>query len=414
MATENIHPRADKEGYIGLGFLRWLGGCFVTLNVDNGNKAPLHTLQRETTYALNDVAFHSGINARYFLKCTTAGTTGSVEPDFSGVTSNSTVTDGTVVWTVKTLGAAEGFVEYLPLAGGTLTGALNGTDANFSGDMTVAGVITGNVTGNLTGNADTATNAGAAEKATKDGDGNVITVTYLPILNNAGAHNSIYRGKYLGDHVTDEQYDAIDAGTFEGLFIGDYWVINGVNWRIAAFDYWLHCGDTECTTHHVVIVPDTNLATCQMNNSNVTTGAYIGSNYYTGANSNTGKATANTAINNAFGSSHILTHRELLTNAVTNGASSGWAWYDSKFELMNESMVYGHDVFGPSGYETGIDKGQLPLFALEPSRITNRADWWLRSVSSAAAFCLVAAGGNASDAGASYSVGVRPAFAIKK
>lgn len=234
-------------------------------------------------------------------------------------------------------------------------------------------------------------------------------------LNNAGAHNSIYRGKYLGGHVTDEQYDAIDAGTFEGLFVGDYWVINGVNWRIAAFDYWLHCGDAECTTHHVVIVPDTNLPACQMNNSNVTTGAYIGSNFYTGANSNTGKATANTAINNAFGSSHILTHRELLTNAVTNGASSGCAWYDSKFELMNESMVYGHGAWGSNhGYETGIDKGQLPLFALEPSRITNRANWWLRSVSSAVTFCYVNGNGGAGGRSASDSIGVRPAFAIKK
>ena len=243
---------------------------------------------------------------------------------------------------------------------------------------------------------------------------------YFPLSGGAGAHNSIYRGKYLGDHVTDEQYDAIDAGTFEGLFIGDYWVINGVNWRIAAFDYWLRCGDTECTTHHVVIVPDTNLATCQMNNSNVTTGAYIGSNYYTGANSNTGKATANTAINNAFGSSHILTHREHLQNAVTNGYESGGAWYDSKFELMTERMVYGCDVFHntmngmniPNWYS--IDKSQLPLFVLEPSRITNRAPWWMRDVVSAAAFAGVDVSGRANASSASNPLGVRPAFAIKK
>ena len=236
---------------------------------------------------------------------------------------------------------------------------------------------------------------------------------YLPIENNAGYHNSVYRGKSLGSSVTADQYAAIAAGTFDNLFIGDYWTINNVDWRIAAFDYWLHCGDTECTTHHVVIVPDTILASCTMNKTNVTTGAYVGSDYYKGTNSNTGKSAAQTAINNAFGSAHILNHRELLTNAVTNGASSGWAWYDSTFELMNESMVYGHDVFGPSGYETGIGKGQLPLFALEPSRITNRANWWLRSVYSAAHFCHVSYYGNADFSGASSSLGVRPAFAIK-
>lgn len=320
----------------------------------------------------------------------------------------------------------------------TLTEAGKAADAEAVGDALalkadLAGAtFTGNVTANgnlsVVGNATLNGTSTAVTPAKADNSTNIATTAYvqgeltnyLPLSGGAGAHNSIYRGKYLGDHVTDEQYDAIDAGTFEGLFIGDYWVINGVNWRIAAFDYWLNCGDTKCTTHHVVIVPDTNLATCQMNDSNVTTGAYIGSNYYTGENSNTGNATANTAINNAFGSSHILTHRELLANAVTNGYESAGSWYDSKFELMTEEMVYGGTIFHnivngtnvPFSYT--IDKSQLPLFALEPSRITNRAPWWLRDVVSATNFANVAGNGSASHAGASISLGVRPAFAIKK
>lgn len=80
-----------------------------------------------------------------------------------------------------------------------------------------------------------------------------------------------YRGKNLGTSVTAEQYAAIEAGTFEDLYIGDYWVINDVNWRIAAFDYYLTTGDTACTTHHVTIVPDTNLDTQQMNSSSTLT-----------------------------------------------------------------------------------------------------------------------------------------------
>ena len=84
---------------------------------------------------------------------------------------------------------------------------------------------------------------------------------------NAGFHNSIYRGKNLGTSVTTDQWNAIYDGTFDDLFIGDYWTIGGVNWRIAAFDYWLHCGDTECTTHHVVIVPDSCLYNAQMHNT---------------------------------------------------------------------------------------------------------------------------------------------------
>lgn len=60
----------------------------------------------------------------------------------------------------------------------------------------------------------------------------------------AGFHNSLYRGENLGDHVTDEQYATIAAGTFDGLWIGDYWVIGGVTYRIAAFDYYYNTGDT--------------------------------------------------------------------------------------------------------------------------------------------------------------------------
>ena len=235
---------------------------------------------------------------------------------------------------------------------------------------------------------------------------------------NAGYHNSIYRGKKLGTSVSADQYSQISAGTFDDMFIGDYWEINSVIWRIAAFDYWLHCGDTECTTHHVVIVPDSNLATAKMNNSNVTTGAYVGSDYYTGNNSNTGKATAKTAIEGAFGAAHILNHRNYLKNAMTNGYESAGAWYDSTFELMTEQNVYGCKVLGnctagtnlPASYT--IDKSQFPLFAFAPEFICNRADWWLRDPASGSRFALVDYTGYCGAGNASYSLGIRPAFGI--
>ena len=239
--------------------------------------------------------------------------------------------------------------------------------------------------------------------------------------NNAGNHNSIYRGKYLGGAVTAAQWSAIGSGTFEDLYIGDYWTINNVNWRIAAFDYWLHCGDTECTTHHIVIVPDTNLvAGCPINSTDVTTGAYVGSNFYTGANGNTGKSQCVTKINAVFGSAHILSHKEYLKNAVTNGYESGVAWYDSSIELMTEQMVFGGKIFGnvmsstsiPASYT--IDNAQLPLFVHDHSKICNRTLWWLRDVVSATSFAYVSSYGQVNYYSASYSVsGIRPTFAIK-
>lgn len=241
----------------------------------------------------------------------------------------------------------------------------------------------------------------------------VNTILAQLTYDNAGAHNSIYRGKNLGTTVTEEQWEAISSGTFTDLYIGDYWVIGGVNWRIAAFDYYLNCGDTSFTKHHAVIVPDTCLYSAQMNTTNVTTGAYKGSAMYT-ANLTQAKST----INSAFGSSHVLSHRIYLSNATSNGRASAGEWTDSTVDLMCEHMVYGSGIFSPVSDGSNVpnnyrvEKGQLPLFALEPSRICNRDTWWLRDVITAAHFAVVPGTGLADCYYASYSLGVRPAFCI--
>lgn len=241
----------------------------------------------------------------------------------------------------------------------------------------------------------------------------VNTILAQLTYDNAGAHNSIYRGKNLGTTVTEEQWEAISSGTFTDLYIGDYWVIGGVNWRIAAFDYYLNCGDTSFTKHHAVIVPDTCLYSAQMNTTNVTTGAYKGSAMYT-ANLTQAKST----INSAFGSSHVLSHRIYLSNATSNGRASAGEWTDSTVDLMCEHMVYGSGIFSPVSDGSNVpnnyrvEKGQLPLFALEPSRICNRDTWWLRDVITAANFAHVNYYGDAYYYYASRSYGVRPAFCI--
>ena len=230
------------------------------------------------------------------------------------------------------------------------------------------------------------------------------------LADGAAAHNCIYRGKNLGTSVTAEQYAAISSGKFTDLYIGDYWVIKGVTYRIAAFDYYYNCGDTNFTKHHVVIVPDTSLYKAQMNTSNVTTGGYTGSAMY-----KSNLAQAKTTIKAAFGSAHVLTKRELLTNAVNGNTPSGWAWFDSDVELMNEVQVYGSVAWGAhdgNGYNVASGDGQFPLFMFDRTKLHNREDYWLRDVSSATAFSRVNGVGDAGNSGASDSIGVRPAFCI--
>ena len=249
------------------------------------------------------------------------------------------------------------------------------------------------------------------------------------IPKNAGARNMYYRGKSLGSTFTAEQQAAIAAGTFEGLMLGDYWTVSGITYRIAGFDYWLHTGNTECTTHHVVIVPDQNMlnadgsTTHYMDTSNDTTKGYAGTGFFTGKNrdnsNNTARATCRSMAQNAFGSSHILTHKELFTKTSANGKPTAGDWYDSDIDMMNERMVYGNPVFEPANdgttipYLYTIDKTQLPLFAARPDLITNRANWWLRDVVSSSNFAYVGDNGLWSNNSASNAnIGVRPAFAI--
>lgn len=219
---------------------------------------------------------------------------------------------------------------------------------------------------------------------------------YLAVEDGAGAHNSIYRGKNLGTTITDEQLENIANGTFRDLFIGDYWTINGVKYMIADFDYMYNVGDTALTKHHIVVVPERNMYNHVMNDTNITEGL----------------DNALTSFKNAFGESHVLTYKNLLTTAVSGGVPSSWAWQSRQIDLMSEAMVYGQNAWRRSGYDVGCQKSQLSLFKHRHDAIQVGRGWyWLRDVYSAANFADVSYRGIADNAGASYSGGVRP-FAL--
>jgi len=232
--------------------------------------------------------------------------------------------------------------------------------------------------------------------------------TYL----NPTIHRTIFRGKNLGTSLTTAQRTAIQNGTFENLWLGDYWVINGITWRIVDIDYWYNCGDIAFTNHHLVIMPDNVLYHAQMNATHTTEGGYIGSLMYT-----EGLSQAKTLVTSAFGDA-VLTHREYLVNAVTDGKPSGGAWFDSSVELPNEIMMYGSYVFTPATdgqfitNRCTIGNSQLALMQQVPRFIKIRQDYWLRDVVSAVGFAMVAYGGIPSYYGASHSLGVRPVFPI--
>lgn len=226
------------------------------------------------------------------------------------------------------------------------------------------------------------------------------------------AHRIIPRCKNLGSTVTTEQKEAIQNGTFDGLWLGDYWEINGIKWRIVDFDYWYNKGNPKFTEHHVVIMPDSSLGTAKMNDTSITTGGYIGSKMYT-----TNMSSAKSLVNSAFGSI-VKTHKEYLINTVNNGYPSVGAFVDSSIDLPNEPMIYGSYIYTPAN--TGatdvkrytISNTQLALFAACPEFILSGTGYWLRDVVSASHFARVDAYGGATSTGAANEYSIRPIFAI--
>ena len=237
-------------------------------------------------------------------------------------------------------------------------------------------------------------------------------ITAVLDLTSVRNHRQIFRGKNLGTTVTLDQKSAIQDGTFKDLWLGDYWEVDGIKYRIADFDYWYNKGNPALTQHHLIIVPDIALYSASMNATSVTTGGYTSSQMYT-----TNLTQAKSTITTIFGDD-IITHKDYLINEVTSGYPSNGAYVDSSIELMNELMVYGSYIYTPASNGTTdvkrytINNAQLALFSVAPEFLVTGNGFWLRDVASASHFARVDMYGGATSTGAANSYGVRPVFAI--
>ena len=221
--------------------------------------------------------------------------------------------------------------------------------------------------------------------------------------------------------ITEEMWDSIGDGSFDAVHVGmHYTAPSGRKYFFADADYFFGHGDTEMTDHHMLVIEDECQGTAQHQTTNVTTGGATSSLIYT-----TYLPAHQSELEADFGAAHILEARLLLSNAVSNGSPSGWAWAGKKSFLMNMPMVFGHylQYSGNTGemYNGGNRVRQLALFQAMPETIISRLAstqarqwWWTDDVASAANFGTVALHGAAYYASASPAGGVRRAFLIKK
>ena len=339
-------------------------------------------------------------------------------------------------------------------------------DQTISGTKTFSKTIVGSVTGSsgsCTGNSATATKlaakrtialSGAATGTATafDGSGNItIPVTalassairaqwYAAYPDGPEAHNAMWGGRDITAAFNNGTVSAnIKNGTFKDIFPGDYVTKQvtiprvladdgttelfaggtyTVNWVVADCDYWINKGDSSMTAHHVAIVPQAQIFKARMNPTNSTEGGYAGSEMYKKIIPACARG-----IVHAFGSSHILTFRDGVTNSVdishvSSGITQfvgtpGWwgEWVSVQCNLMSEKMVYGAPICSGGAMDNMMTTRQMSIFRLSEMLINyTRREWWLRDVCASSLFALVH-GSTAHVFGASAVFGVRP-FAL--
>lgn len=224
-------------------------------------------------------------------------------------------------------------------------------------------------------------------------------------------HASVFRGKYLGSSFTSAQKAAIADGSFDDLFVGDYWTINGINWRIVDINYFLNSYNT---FNHLVIMPDEGLYAARMHSTATTSTGYAGSEMFT-----TGINTALTSIRNAFPTANVAQFQAYFSNAASDGVATGHVRKSVYAAIPTMSMFFGVGAKYTSNvdYNGGSGKNQFALFKMSNAlvRCQGGHNEWTCDIASASQYNLVN-GSNVCDilqAANATAVYVRPYFCLK-
>lgn len=194
----------------------------------------------------------------------------------------------------------------------------------------------------------------------------------------------------------------VRAGEHHKYAIGDYFEDNGVQWAVAARNWYpaRAFGDSVSRPEHIVCMPVDFLATSyQFNTTDTNTGGYAGSLMPTNMEAEFGK----------LGSKVKAYCKQTRIYENNKGA---WAVATRSMRLPTIVEVTGNQGWANEGYSGGVCS-QLPLCRNSLFRI--RSTWyWCLDPSSAntAPFCYISADGISSRLNASRSGRVRPLIVL--
>lgn len=413
--------KTSTSGLVDTYTILFTDGTQTTFTVTNGQDGQGSGDMTKAVYdSTNAVADAGGIVA-YVQAHSGAGTLAGLDD----VALSSLAAGQSLVYNATTQKWENGQISYANISGKPSLGSAAAKDSTStlssgSTDLIESGAVYSAIQ-TLTNDLDTVDRK--VDENTEDIAANLASIN---ILKSNGNWRTGLRFKNLGTSFTSEQQTALANGDFSEFWNGDYWVIGGHNWRIVDNSgIARRRGDTNFDSNSLVIMPDDNLVTAEaylIDNDNASGHGYSNCAYRTRTDGK-GRAQCKSIISSAFGSSHIASHRELMSSARGTGGATSWAWTDADVELPSEANIYGHPAWGAgvvttgtyaTGYNVGTEWGQFMLFRLAPYMAINRSqNYWLRDIVSASAFAFVGNGGNADrDTPSNPYIGLRPHFIL--
>lgn len=211
-------------------------------------------------------------------------------------------------------------------------------------------------------------------------------------------HNGGIRGKNLGSSFTAEQKAAIAAGTFDDIYVGDYWEIDGVKYVIVDIDYYLGYGNSTPTTdHHVIVFPEDVLSA---------QGYEYSADYY-------GSSSIYTTYLPAIASDLINTFGNFLINQklvlYQTGGTTFWGQEKCILPSMMQIQGYGQTI------NTGKEQHRVPQFSFfryNNALISASQRYWLRDSNGDGNTAFITPEGSLGVGGNSAQYYLRPYFIL--
>lgn len=251
------------------------------------------------------------------------------------------------------------------------------------------------------------------------GSGAATILAQLATLNSNTMPNTLKSRDLTSWWYTGNGKSEVAAGNFSNVRPGDYIIgsSSGKKYWVVDLDYYYqHGSSSSFSKHHLTMMCAWNTGSQRMNETNTTTGSYVGSEMYTTHIPNV----ISTYLTPDFGS-NLLSFPCMLGNTMTSntprgngltGATTDRAWSDEQAILPGEVQVYGYQAYG-TAYDTGNHKQQLAMFRQYGyNKVVGRDSIWLRDVASSACFAYASGNGHVGNYGASYANGVRPLFVL--